>query len=75
MGDEAFNETDIPLDGGGCLTVRARAGDREPIYVGWCPDVNSMPEVLAKMTDEECNELCRAIRNLQGAARGRKEWR
>ena len=75
MTDEGMNEIDVPLKSGGLLTVRARAGDREPIYVGWCRDDENLPDFLAEMTDEECNQLCRAIRNLQGAARGRTKIR
>lgn len=75
MSDEGCNEIDVPLKSGGLLTVRARAGDREPIYVGWCGDDGSLPDFLAELTDEECNQLCRAIRNLQGAARGRSKIR
>lgn len=75
MSDEGCNEIDVPLKSGGLMTVRARAGDREPIYLGWCRDGETLPDVLAEMTDEECNQLCRAIRNLQGAARGRTRIR
>lgn len=75
MSDEGCNEIDVPLKSGGLLTARARAGDREPIYIGWCRNGETLPDFLAELTDEECNQLCRAIRNLQGAARGRRTIR
>lgn len=64
MGDELFNEIDVQLESGGMFTVRARAGDVEPIYLGWCRTGQDLPEWLIEMTEDEAQDVVNALARL-----------
>lgn len=72
--DSRGNPTPAPAECPASAPAKCKACDGSRRQGGW-GDISDTPCPCCWPAPEECNQLCRAIRNLQGAARGRRTIR